>query len=131
MPQQSIAAAVITSNGRVLLVRRRIAEGILSWQFPAGAVESGETPSAAAVRETAEEVGLRVEATAVLGEREHPATGRHMTYVACTAHDGEEAVLLDTEELAELCWATLAELDTLIPSGLYAPVYECLRNALD
>ncbi|HEY8982450.1 MAG TPA: NUDIX domain-containing protein, partial [Streptomyces sp.] len=48
MAQQSgagrpeIAAAVIVRGGRVLLVRRRVAEGELVWQFPAGKVEVGE-----------------------------------------------------------------------------------------
>jgi 8-oxo-dGTP diphosphatase len=43
--RHAIAAAVIVSNGRVLLVRRRVQEGRLSWQFPAGKVELGESES--------------------------------------------------------------------------------------
>jgi ADP-ribose pyrophosphatase YjhB (NUDIX family) len=31
-----VAAAIITNDGHVLLVRRRVSEGTLSWQFPAG-----------------------------------------------------------------------------------------------
>lgn len=58
--QQPVAAAVVVHEGRVLLVRRRVAEGQLSWQFPAGKVERGETGEAAAVRETKEETGLHV-----------------------------------------------------------------------
>ncbi|MGH8833388.1 MAG: NUDIX hydrolase, partial [Actinomycetes bacterium] len=34
--QASIAAAIVVDRGRVLMVRRRIKEGELSWQFPAG-----------------------------------------------------------------------------------------------
>lgn len=45
---QAVAAAVVVSNGRVLLVRRQIAEGELSWQFPAGKVEPGESDRQAA-----------------------------------------------------------------------------------
>ena len=48
----AIAAAVIINDGQVLLVRRRVKEGELSWQFPAGQVEPGETGEQAAVRET-------------------------------------------------------------------------------
>lgn len=33
------------------MVRRRVSEGQLSWQFPAGEVEPGEEREAAAVRE--------------------------------------------------------------------------------
>ncbi|WP_010284591.1 NUDIX hydrolase, partial [Streptomyces sp. SA3_actF] len=47
-----IAAAIVINEGRVLMVRRRVSEGQLSWQFPAGEIESGETGEEAAVRET-------------------------------------------------------------------------------
>lgn len=46
----AIAAAVVVHEGRVLIVRRRVSEGRLSWQFPAGAVEPGEAREEAAVR---------------------------------------------------------------------------------
>jgi len=38
--QPVISAAIIVSDGRLLLVQRRVSEGALSWQFP---VEAGET----------------------------------------------------------------------------------------
>jgi hypothetical protein len=49
LSRPAIAAAIIVSNGHVLLVRRRLTEGSLSWQFPAGEVEPGETAEQAAV----------------------------------------------------------------------------------
>jgi hypothetical protein len=57
-PAAAIAAAVIVRDGRVLLVRRRVAEGSLSWQFPAGKIEPGETAQEAAVREAREEAAV-------------------------------------------------------------------------
>jgi 8-oxo-dGTP diphosphatase len=53
--EQAIAAAIIARGGSVLLVKRRASEGKLSWQFPAGAIEEGESPEDAAVREAREE----------------------------------------------------------------------------
>lgn len=47
-----IAAAIVVHDSRVLMVRRRVSEGRLSWQFPAGEVEPGESRENAAVRET-------------------------------------------------------------------------------
>lgn len=124
----AIAAAVIVRDGRVLLGRRAVAEGSLSWQFPAGAVEAGETPEDAAVRETAEEVGLVVVAAERLGERVHPATGRTMIYVACEVVDGTARVTDD--ELAEVAWCDLADLTQYVPNGVYPPVQEHLEMAL-
>jgi len=99
----AIAAAVIAQDGQVLLVRSRISEGALSWQFPAGEFEPGESAGDAAVRETQEETGLTVVATTVLGERIHPITGRIVIYVACDAVTGEARVCDD--ELVELTWS--------------------------
>lgn len=52
----------------MLLIRRCIAEGTLSWQFPAGKVEPRETAEQAAVREAHEEAGVVVRAVRILGD---------------------------------------------------------------
>ncbi|MFC8719028.1 NUDIX hydrolase [Kitasatospora sp. NPDC057198] len=127
--EPGIAAAVIVQDGRVLMVQRRVREGELSWQFPAGEVEAGETPEAAAVRETAEEVGLTVKATRLLGERVHPKTGRRMSYAACEVAGGT-ATVVDTEELAELAWVVRERIAEFVPYGLFEPVQAYLDAEL-
>lgn len=124
-----IAAAVIVKDGQVLMVRRRVKEGQLSWQFPAGAVEPGETGEEAAVRETREEVGLTVAAIKPLGERVHPATGRTMVYVACRVLDGAPYVA-DEEELAEVEWCDRAKLTSYVPYPFFEPVEEYFDETL-
>jgi 8-oxo-dGTP diphosphatase len=124
-----IAAAIITDGDRVLMIRRRVAEGELSWAFPSGGVEEGETASEAAVREVKEETGLTVEAVSVLGSRVHPNTGRHMSYVACRLLGGVAAVE-DADELAEVEWVTLADIPQLVPYGLYGPVQRYLDEVI-
>lgn len=124
-----IAAAVIVHERRVLLVRRRIAEGSLSWQLPAGEVEPGEDVEAAAVRETVEETGLSVRAVKPLGQRTHPATGRRMTYTACEVVAGV-AVVGDEDEIDEVRWVAAGELPELVPHGFYEPVADYLDAAL-
>ncbi|MFD4135628.1 NUDIX hydrolase [Streptomyces goshikiensis] len=124
-----IAAAIVVHEGRVLMVRRRVSEGQLSWQFPAGEVEPGEDREDAAVRETQEETGLDVEAVKLLGERVHPATGRLMSYTACEVVGGS-AYVADTDELAELAWVAHAEIPQYVPYGLFGPVQQHLDAAL-
>ncbi|AZS73221.1 NUDIX hydrolase [Streptomyces platensis] len=124
-----IAAAIIVHEGRVLMVRRRISEGKLSWQFPAGEVEPGESREDAAVRETKEETGLNVSAVELLGERVHPATGRLMSYTACEVLSGT-AHVADTEELAELAWVAHDQIPEYVPYGLFGPVQEYLDATL-
>ena len=126
---QTIVVAVVVRDGRTLLVRRR-GEGELSWQFPAGEQEPGETPEQTAVREVAEEVALIVRPVARLGERRHPLTRRHVIYVACDADTADEAQLVDTVELDELRWCDGPELAQRIPTGLFEPVVAYLRARL-
>lgn len=124
-----IAAAVIVKDGQVLLVRRRVREGSLSWQFPAGEVEPGESAGQAAAREAQEETGLTVSESKVLGERVHPNTGRTMVYVACDVVSGEASVV-DDEELDELAWLRRGQLAEYVPYGFFGPVQEHLDSAL-
>ena len=128
-PEQAIAAAIIVHDGSVLLVKRRVSEGKLSWQFPAGAIEKDESPEDAAVREAYEETGLSVKAFRNLGQRVHPATGRTMHYVACDVVSGDASVT-DEEELEDFAWATLGQLPDYVPYGLFEPVQQHLDNVL-
>lgn len=124
-----MALSVITDQGRVLLARRSTTEGSLSWAFPGGKVEPGETPEQAAVRETAEEVGVVVEPVRSLGERVHPETGRYVVYVACRLTAGR-ASAANAREVTETTWADLAALRTLVPQGFYSAVQDYLDGIL-
>jgi 8-oxo-dGTP diphosphatase len=128
-PRPPIAAAVIVKDGRVLPLRRRVKEGSLSWQFPAGEMPDGESAGTAAVRETYEETGLTVADTNLLGERLHPATGRMMIYVACNVIEGE-AKVADNDQLADFTWATGDQLAEYVPHGFYPVVQDYLDAEL-
>ncbi|MFE0422329.1 NUDIX hydrolase [Streptomyces sp. NPDC058953] len=124
-----VVLAVITHGARVLLVRRRLPEGPLLWQFPGGKAEPGESPGATAVREAREETGLTVVPGPVLGERRHPRTGRRLAYVACATVRGTDttARVAAPREIDAAVWATYEELDRYVPYGVYAPVGRYLR----
>lgn len=62
-PKVDVRMAVFRGDG-VLLVRER-SDG--RWALPGGYADIGDTPSDAAVRETAEEAGLEVRATRLVG----------------------------------------------------------------
>lgn len=119
----AIAAAVIIQDGRLLLVRRRVTEGSLSWQFPAGQIESDESPEDAAVRETFEETGLVVAARRILGDRIHPNTKRQMFYVEADALAGT-AHVADPEELDAVEWVKSGEITEYVPYPFFGPVQE-------
>ena len=126
-PQQPVVAAIVISPLGVLIGQRR--DGKPPWGFISGEIEPGELPEDAAVREVKEETGLEVRAGQVIGKRDHPATGRHMIYMAAEPTRGTEVFVGDEAELAEVRWVGLAEADELLP-GMFGPVREHLAATI-
>jgi 8-oxo-dGTP diphosphatase len=61
-----VVAALIESDGRILLSRRRPDQSLPGcWEFPGGKVEPGEAPERALSREIAEELGCTVAVGAI------------------------------------------------------------------
>jgi 8-oxo-dGTP diphosphatase len=130
-PLPSVVAAIVTSEFGVLIGRRN--DGKPPWTFIAGEQDAvqDESPADTAVREVKEETGLEVTAGGVIGERDHPRTGRHMIYMAARPVRDTDVFVGDSEELAEVRWVSLAELDELMGAGnVFAPVHEHLQREL-
>jgi len=58
---------IINDRSEVLLTMKKKGFGVGKWNGAGGKVQAGETPLAAAVRETREEVGLEIETPMALG----------------------------------------------------------------
>lgn len=126
---QPVVAAIVTSELGVLVGRRN--DGKPAWTFIAGEIEPGESPADAGVREVKEETGLLVAAGKEIGRRVHPATGRTMIYMAARPTHGTDVFVGDRDELAEVRWASLAEVEELMrPYGMFGRVHEYLAKAL-
>ncbi len=125
---QPVVAAIVTSYLGVLVGKRN--DGKPPWTFIAGEVEPGESIADAVVREVKEEAGLMVRAAhREIGCRVHPKTGRTMIYLACMPTEGTEVFVGDPEELAEVRWLSLREVDELMP-GMFGPVREHLTRLI-
>jgi 8-oxo-dGTP diphosphatase len=125
----AIVAAIITSKEGVLVERRH--DGRPLWTFPAGEAEPGESPADTAIRETKEECELQIVVSHVIGERNHPRTGRHMIYLAARPYQGTAVSNGDESELAEVRWVSLAELDELMgAANIFEPVHEHLTRTI-
>lgn len=126
--RQPVAAAIVVSELGVLAGRRH--DGKPPWTFIAGEIEPGESPADAAVREVKEEAGLVVRAAArPIGRRVHPQTGRTMIYLECYPTEGTDVHVGDPDELAEVRWLDLDEVDEYLP-GMFEPVRAYLDEAL-
>jgi ADP-ribose pyrophosphatase YjhB (NUDIX family) len=78
-------ALIFNGDGEILLCHRR---DIDAWNLPGGAVEPGESPWKAAVRETREEVGLEVEVDRLAGVYFKPEQGEVVFSFVCRVVDG-------------------------------------------
>nr|WP_197412692.1 NUDIX domain-containing protein [Kocuria polaris] len=96
------AVCLRDDDGALLTVRKR---GTERFMLVGGKLDPGESPAAAAVRETAEEVGLRLDPAqlGLLGEFEAPAANEDRTWVRCTVFTapltGRPVPLAEIEEL--------------------------------
>jgi 8-oxo-dGTP pyrophosphatase MutT (NUDIX family) len=78
-------ATVIEENGRYLLVEERDKfSGEMVFNQPAGHLEPNESLAAAALRETLEETGWRIDLCGVLGVALYSAPGNQVTYLRTT-----------------------------------------------
>ena len=66
-PKLVVTTLPVTADGEVMLIRRGIEPGYDRWAQPGGFLEIDETVRDAAIRETLEETGLRVEPGRIVG----------------------------------------------------------------
>ncbi|MGY1747514.1 NUDIX hydrolase [Blastococcus sp. SYSU D00695] len=116
LKQAAVAVCVVEDPGgpAVLLTRRaaRMRNHAGQWALPGGRLDAGETPAQGALRELAEEVGLVLEPSSVLGLLDDYVTrsGYVMTPVVCWA--GPTGELTPHEaEVASIHRIPVAELD--------------------
>jgi ADP-ribose pyrophosphatase YjhB (NUDIX family) len=68
------ACTICIVDGGIVLLRRSIEPQLGKWVFPGGFVDRGETAPDAAIRETQEEVNLRVTLTGILDAYSFPGS---------------------------------------------------------
>jgi ADP-ribose pyrophosphatase YjhB (NUDIX family) len=88
-----VAGCFVIDDARVLLLRRGIGPALGKWTFPGGYVDFGENVAEAALRETREEVGMRVALGPLLGVFNDSA----ITVVVYLAAPGKESPSLSDE----------------------------------
>jgi 8-oxo-dGTP diphosphatase len=107
-----VAATIPERDGATLLTRRSINPGRGLWTFPGGFVDFGETVTDAAVRETFEETGLKVDLTGLLNVYTYPGAPVIIVYrarvVAGTLTTCDENDAFEWVTPKQIPWATLA-----------------------
>lgn len=124
---KKVVVGIMKNNHQILIVRRKLKEGDLMWQFPGGEIEENESILEAAQREVKEETNIDCVAGKILCERLHPYTNRYMYYVVCSYKDGSPSEIND-EDIAEAVWANIDNLDKYFSTDLFQPVAEYLKQ---
>lgn len=124
MPRIIVGAAII-EDGRVLAcARSEPPEFAGRWEFPGGKVEPGETETEALVRECVEELGVKIEVGARVGDDVTLGHGWAVlrVYSARLADDARPQPI----EHLELRWLTAPELSTVNWLPADAPIVAAL-----
>ncbi len=108
-----VVGALAVHEGKVLLCRRAIEPRYGYWTLPAGFMENGETVAQAALRETLEEAGARVELEAPYSMVSVPYVNQvHLFYRArlldLAFKPGEESLEVALVEEARVPWKDIA-----------------------
>jgi ADP-ribose pyrophosphatase YjhB (NUDIX family) len=113
-PAPTLAAAVVVrdSSGRVLLVREAYRRR--RWGLPGGRLEPGESPHAAAVRETHEETGAAVELEALIAVYSLRTSRHGLRFVFAARIVAGEPAVPPGGEIGDLGW--------FAPDALPAPM---------
>jgi len=107
-----VCAAVIYSNGRILVTRRPPDKFMGNhWEFPGGKCEPGESPHDCIIREIREELAIEVQPVAYLltTKTQHPNCEIEMEFLLCRLIAGTPKPV----QCSECRWATLDQLNEL------------------
>ncbi len=112
-----VAGAVPEKGGKALLLRRGIEPMKHFWTFPAGFVELGESVADGAIRETLEEVGVRITLKGILGVYSYSEHGVVTVVYRAEVAGGKSRISREAEEIkmfskSDIPWKKLAFLST-------------------
>jgi 8-oxo-dGTP diphosphatase len=110
-----VAVVILTVQGdKVLLIQRAIDPGLGKWALPAGFVDAGEAPAAAAQREICEETGLNVRIDRLLNVFSASDDGGLADIIIAYAASVIDGTLCAADDAADARWYTAAELPELV-----------------
>ena len=104
-----VVAAIVRSNGKILITRRLNHVHLAGlWEFPGGKVEPGESWEVALLREIREELGMEIAVGPEIFTIEHdyPTRSVRLHFFNCTVIRGDPQPL----DVSDLRWVTPAEL---------------------
>jgi len=126
-PRIQVTAAVIESEGRVLIARRgKNSARAGKWEFPGGKIRSGEPPEECLARELMEEFSLASRIGAFIGSNEHEYDDIIVELLAYRAVLGPGPITLNAHQ--EIQWVSPEEFDRYDFAEADIPFAELLKR---
>lgn len=119
----TIALGVIRNKAKkVLIVLRKQKESgtnkvKLTWVYPGGTVENGETKESTVEREVFEESGYKVSAGKVISEKRHPEFPVYIYYIECSLSSpkGNDKM---REDIQEIKWVSSKDIPNYFTTNI-------------
>jgi len=130
-------ALIYNEKGEILIIKRtKIKRGKENyegerWDIPGGTVECMELPSEAAVRETKEEVGLKVKVSSIIYETSKRDFNKNTVFTTLIYECkiiGNADILLDYEEHSEYQWIIPEKILNMDDNLLVSYMKELIEN---
>tara|TARA_B110000881_G_scaffold44401_1_gene36677 strand:- start:4458 stop:4919 length:462 start_codon:yes stop_codon:yes gene_type:complete len=107
-----VAACVVNEN-KILLVKesRGSSEGL--WGMPKGAVDQGEAPTKAVIRELKEECGIDGDVVGLIAIRERINRDIPGIFLAYSVTIQDEEIKIDPDEISDYGWFELSDFENI------------------
>lgn len=115
--QKQIVLGIIKNKSEKVVIINRLwpettldGSAKLTWAFPGGNIDEGETSEEALAREIRNETGLKVKVLKKISERIHPQFSVSIKYYECEIVPGSMKPITDVHEIESLKWVNPSEL---------------------
>jgi len=117
-----ISIIVVKQGNRFLLIKKKnFCDERLSWTFPGGKIEKGESSKQAAKRELFEETGISCKQLNKIGSRIHPKSKKSIDYFLCNDFSGR-AINKEPKIAEAICWMPATKIYSIVGKDLYEPI---------
>lgn len=125
-----VAGCLIVKNNKILMVQEAQKQCYGQWNLPAGCVDEHELITDAAIRETFEETGCKVELTGLLPiPCVYGKNGQTLIRITFTADMLEETIQFDKNEILDVKWIDIEEVKNMKKEELKG--YERIIKAIE
>jgi 8-oxo-dGTP diphosphatase len=133
-PRNEIVLGIIKNKKDSVLLIKRLweeqsldGESKLTWAFPGGEIDEGETEEEALVREIRNETGFKVKLVEKISDRVHPQFNIKITYYSCEIIPGSVKPIMDVNEVESIKWVKISDLAEYLTTDLDPGVAKFLK----